>query len=141
VPQETGAAAFTDAAAAAADRAAHSTASAAPRRARPRRHPAAAVPSDDEIFAKKTVAELNQEHPLAEVTRYDLSDLTDASRTTLQKDADWLRRPTSSDRRGPRGFAGTNEYNLSLGERRVSRSRLPDQPGHSHIEAHHPQQR
>ena len=81
------------------------------------------MPSDDEVFAGKTVDKLNAERPLADVFfAYDQADLSEASRATLQKNADWLRR-WSSTRVTIEGHAdsrGTNEYNLALGERRAA---------------------
>ena len=81
------------------------------------------VPSDDEIFASKSIADLNREKPLADVLfAYDRAELSDASRAALQKNADWLRR-WSSVRITIEGHAdsrGTNEYNLALGERRAA---------------------
>jgi len=81
------------------------------------------VPTDDEVFAAKSVAALNAERPLAEVYfGYDLADLNETARGTLQKNADWLRR-WSSTRATIEGHAdsrGTNEYNLALGERRAA---------------------
>ena len=53
---------------------------------------------------------------------YDLADLSDAARASLQKNADWLRR-WSTVRITIEGHAdsrGTNEYNLALGERRAA---------------------
>src|SRR5918999_584628 len=67
--------------------------------------------TEEEIFAKKSLDELNRERPLAE-----------EDRTTLQKNAEWLKR-WSSTRVSIEGHCdarGTNEYNLALGERRAS---------------------
>jgi peptidoglycan-associated lipoprotein len=81
------------------------------------------VPSADEIWAGKSVADLNNEHVLADVNfEYDVADLTDAARGILAKDADYMRQH-SSLRITVEGHAdsrGTNEYNLALGERRAS---------------------
>jgi len=81
------------------------------------------VPTPDEIWAAKSVADLNNEHVLADVNfDYDVADLTDAARSVLQKDADYMRQH-SSLRITVEGHAdsrGTNEYNLALGERRAS---------------------
>jgi peptidoglycan-associated lipoprotein len=53
---------------------------------------------------------------------YDVADLTDAARATLQKNADYLRMWTSVRVRveGHADSRGTNEYNLALGERRAA---------------------
>ena len=81
------------------------------------------MPTEDEVFARKSIDDLNRERPLGDVLfAYDVADLTDASRAILQKNADWLRR-WSTTRVVIEGHAdsrGTNEYNLALGERRAS---------------------
>ncbi len=95
----------------------------APPRPTPTPPPPPRVQTDDEVFAAKTVDQLNAERPLADVFfAYDSADLTDASRAALQKNADWLRRWTSSrvSIEGHSDSRGTNEYNLALGERRAS---------------------
>jgi peptidoglycan-associated lipoprotein len=79
--------------------------------------------TEDEIFARKTVAELNAERPLAEVYfDYDQFSLREDQRSVLQKNAEWLRRWPST-RVAIDGHAdarGTREYNLALGERRAN---------------------
>ena len=86
--------------------------------------PAPAPPralTEEEVFAKKTVAELNAEMPLADVSfDYDMSIVRDDQRAILQKNADYLRRWTSVrvTIEGHADARGTNEYNLALGERR-----------------------
>jgi peptidoglycan-associated lipoprotein len=82
------------------------------------------VPTEDEIFSKKTTDELTKELGVA-YFEYDKADLTDAARAVLQKNSDWMRR-WSSTRVVIEGHAdsrGTNEYNLALGERRASAAR------------------
>jgi peptidoglycan-associated lipoprotein len=86
--------------------------------------PAPAPPralSEDEIFSRKTLDELNAEMPLADVSfDYDMSSIRDDQRAILQKNADFMRRWTAV-RVTVEGHAdqrGTNEYNLALGERR-----------------------
>ena len=88
--------------------------------------PAPAPPrplTEDEIFARKTVEQLNAEMPLADVMfNYDQSGIRDDQRATLQRNADYLRR-WPSVRLSVEGHAdarGTNEYNLALGERRAN---------------------
>jgi peptidoglycan-associated lipoprotein len=81
------------------------------------------VPTDDEVFAAKSIEDLNRERPLVDVLfAYDLADLTDVSRAALQKNADWLRRWTTTrvTIEGHADSRGTNEYNLALGERRAA---------------------
>jgi peptidoglycan-associated lipoprotein len=81
------------------------------------------VPTDDEVFAAKTIEDLAREQVLADVFfAYDSADLSDAARSILQKNGDWLRRWTSvrATVEGHADSRGTNEYNLALGERRAS---------------------
>jgi peptidoglycan-associated lipoprotein len=78
--------------------------------------------SEDELFAKKTLDQLNAERPLADV-HFDLDDWTirDDARIILQKNAAWLKR-WSSTRITVEGHCddrGTGEYNIALGERRA----------------------
>ena len=86
--------------------------------------PAPAPPralTEEEIFAKKTVDELNKEMPLADVSfDYDMSLIRDDQRAILQKNADYMRRWTGIrvTIEGHADARGTNEYNLALGERR-----------------------
>src|SRR4051812_30556791 len=55
--------------------------------------PTAHVPTEDEIFASKTLAQLNAEKPLGTVFfALDKADLTDEARATLQKNADFMKR-------------------------------------------------
>src|SRR6187455_2351130 len=104
---------------------------AAPPPAPPPPPPAAPAPApappraltEDEIFARKTVEQLNSEMPLADVMfNYDQSGIRDDQRATLQRNAEFLRRWTSV-RVSVEGHAdarGTNEYNLALGQRRAN---------------------
>ena len=86
--------------------------------------PAPAPPralSEDEIFARKTLDELNAEMPLADVSfDYDMSSIREDQRAILQKNADFMRRWTAVriTVEGHADARGTNEYNLALGERR-----------------------
>jgi len=77
--------------------------------------------TEDEIFARKTLAEINAEMPLADVFfDYDMSTVRDDQRAALQRNADWMRRWTSTrvSIEGHADARGTNEYNLALGQRR-----------------------
>jgi peptidoglycan-associated lipoprotein len=78
--------------------------------------------SEDELFARKSLDQLNAEMPLSDVSfDYDQSTIRDDQRATLQKNADWMRRWTTT-RVSVEGHAdarGTNEYNLALGDRRA----------------------
>ena len=79
--------------------------------------------TEDEVFARKTVEQLNAEMPLGDVMfEFDQSTIRDDQRAALQRNADYLRR-WSSVRVSVEGHAdsrGTNEYNLALGERRAN---------------------
>jgi peptidoglycan-associated lipoprotein len=77
--------------------------------------------TEDELFAKKTLEQLNAEMPLGDVMfDYDMSAIRDNQRALLQKNADWMRRWTTTrvTIEGHADARGTNEYNLALGERR-----------------------
>lgn len=81
------------------------------------------VPTEEEIFARMSLGELNEKSPLVDVYfEYDVADLSEATRNALQKAADWLRRFQSTRVmvEGHTDSRGTNEYNLALGERRAS---------------------
>jgi peptidoglycan-associated lipoprotein len=79
--------------------------------------------TEEEIFARKSLEELNAEMPLGDVLfDYDESTIRADARPILQKNADWLRRWTSTriSVEGHCDARGTNEYNLALGERRAN---------------------
>lgn len=79
--------------------------------------------SEEELFARKTLDQLNAEMPLGDVLfDYDMSTVRDDARPILQKNADYLRRwpSTRITIEGHADSRGTNEYNLSLGERRAN---------------------
>jgi peptidoglycan-associated lipoprotein len=79
--------------------------------------------TEDEVFARKTVEQLNAEMPLGDVMfNYDQSTIRDDQRAALQRNADYLRRWTSVrvSIEGHADARGTNEYNLALGERRAT---------------------
>ena len=88
--------------------------------------PAPAAPktlSEEEVFAGKSLDQLNAERPLGDVF-FDLDESTirDDSRGLLQKNADWMKRWTST-RINVEGHAderGSGEYNLALGDRRAN---------------------
>ena len=87
---------------------------------------AAAAPrtlSEDEQFAQKTIAQLNNERPLADVYfDLDLASIKDESKAALSTNATWLKRWTSTriSIEGHCDERGTAEYNLGLGERRAN---------------------
>ena len=94
--------------------------------------PESRVPTEDELFARMSLEELNAKKPLGDVFfALDSSDLADEARATLQKNADYLKKWASIavSVEGHCDERGTAEYNLALGERRASAVRdLPDQP-------------
>jgi peptidoglycan-associated lipoprotein len=67
--------------------------------------------------------ELNRQRPLEDVFfEYDKSELSDAARTSLQKDSDWMKKWTATvvTVEGHADSRGKSVYNLDLGERRAS---------------------
>jgi peptidoglycan-associated lipoprotein len=87
--------------------------------------PTAAL-TEEEIFARKTLEELNAERPLGDVF-FDLDEffIREDARPVLQKNVEWLQRWTSVQitLEGHADERGTSEYNLALGERRASAAR------------------
>jgi peptidoglycan-associated lipoprotein len=79
--------------------------------------------SEEEAFARKSLDQLNAEHPLEDVY-FDLdeSEIRADGRTALQKDAAWLKRWTSAVLaiEGHCDSRGSAEYNLGLGSRRAT---------------------
>ncbi len=81
------------------------------------------TPTDAEVFASKTLDQLNAEKPLSDVFfDLDQAQIRDDARPTLQKDADWMKRWTSTKVTvsGHGDSRGSAEYNLALGDRRAS---------------------
>jgi peptidoglycan-associated lipoprotein len=88
----------------------------------PATNPTATTPTEDELFAKETLAQLNERKPLAPVLfAYDSVDLNETARALLQKHMEFLKRwPTTKIViEGHADSRGTNEYNLALGENRA----------------------
>jgi peptidoglycan-associated lipoprotein len=84
--------------------------------------PPAVALSEDELFARKTLDELNAERPLGTVYfDYDSSDLREDAGATLTRNAEWMRRWPSTRIvvEGHCDERGTPEYNLALGSRRA----------------------
>ncbi len=80
-------------------------------------------PVEAETPAEPGVDELNRRKPLATVYfDYDSSDLSDATRATLQANASWLQTNKKRSIRieGHCDERGTIKYNLALGERRAN---------------------
>jgi peptidoglycan-associated lipoprotein len=80
------------------------------------------TPTEEELFARKSLAELNDERPLGDAFfDYDKYSLREDARTALANDASWLKRWSSTTIRveGHADERGTEEYNLALGENRA----------------------
>jgi peptidoglycan-associated lipoprotein len=79
--------------------------------------------SDEEIFARKSLDQLNGERPLDDVY-FDLDkfEIRDDARAALLKDADWLKKWASTQitLEGHCDPRGSSEYNLGLGSRRAT---------------------
>ena len=78
--------------------------------------------TEDEVFARMSLEELNATKPLEDVFfAFDSSELSDMARASLQKDADWMKRFTSTKVtiEGHCDARGTPEYNIGLGDRRA----------------------
>jgi peptidoglycan-associated lipoprotein len=79
--------------------------------------------TEEEIFARKSVDQLNSEKPLDDVF-FDLDEsaVRDDAKPALQKDADWLKKWTSVQvtLEGHADSRGSAEYNLGLGSRRAT---------------------
>jgi peptidoglycan-associated lipoprotein len=79
--------------------------------------------SEEELFARKSLDELNKERPLGDVFfDLDQSVIKDEGRSALSTNAAWLKR-WSNTRISIEGHCderGTAEYNLGLGERRAN---------------------
>jgi peptidoglycan-associated lipoprotein len=79
--------------------------------------------TEEEIFARKSVADLNAERPLDDVFfDFDKSEIRSDGRAPLQKDADWLKRwrTVRINVEGHCDSRGSAEYNLGLGSRRAN---------------------
>jgi len=77
--------------------------------------------TDDEIFSRKSLDELTRE--LSDVYfDLDKSEVRGDARGPLQKDADWMKRWTSTQVtiEGHCDSRGSSEYNLALGSRRAA---------------------
>ena len=84
--------------------------------------PALAPLTEAELFRRKSLDELNAEHPLSDAFfDYDQNILRDDARRVLQQDAQWLARWPQTIVRidGHCDERGTAEYNLALGDRRA----------------------
>ena len=79
--------------------------------------------TEDQIFAQKSLDQLNAERPLGDAF-FDLDESTirDDAKGALQRDADWMKRWTSTaiTVEGHCDARGSSEYNLALGTRRAN---------------------
>lgn len=78
--------------------------------------------TEEEIFQNKSLAQLNAEMPLGDVFfDFDMSVLRDDARATLNANADWMKKWTTTKVtvQGHADSRGTAEYNLALGDRRA----------------------
>ena len=85
--------------------------------------PAPGQLTEEEIFARKSLDQLNAEHPLGDVYfDLDKSDIRADARGVLQKDSDWLKKWASTvlTLEGHCDSRGSSEYNLALGSRRAT---------------------
>ena len=84
------------------------------------------APTEDELFAKMTLDQLNAKGVLGDVFfAYDSTELSPEARATIQKNSDYMKRWASTKVmvEGHADSRGTNEYNLALGERRADVTR------------------
>jgi peptidoglycan-associated lipoprotein len=83
------------------------------------------VPTEDEIYASLTPDEIAKKYLSDVFFDYDSVELTDQTRGSLQKNAEFMKRRTSVRIliEGHADSRGTNEYNLALGERRADAAR------------------
>jgi len=84
--------------------------------------PAPRTPTEDEIFEKTSLDELNKQGILGDVYfALDSVDLSQEARGAIQKNTEFLKRRMSTKIlvEGHADSRGTNEYNLALAERRA----------------------
>lgn len=82
--------------------------------------------TEDEVFASKTLQQLNGEKLLDDAFfALDSTDLSEEARNILTKNSTWMKRWTSTKVmvEGHADNRGTNEYNLALAERRADVTR------------------
>jgi peptidoglycan-associated lipoprotein len=94
-----------------------------PAPALPRAVPAPAPLTEEEIFQRKTLDQLNAERPLTDVFfDYNMSEIRADGRGPLQANADWMKKWTGIQivLEGHADSRGSAEYNLALGSRRAN---------------------
>jgi peptidoglycan-associated lipoprotein len=85
--------------------------------------PTPAPLTEQEIFTRKSLDQVNAEKPLGDVFfELDKADLSAEGRSALSKDADWMKKWTSTvvTVEGHCDSRGSSEYNLALGDRRAN---------------------
>jgi peptidoglycan-associated lipoprotein len=88
--------------------------------------PAEKPPTEAELFAKMSLDDLNKSGAMKHAYfAYDSIELSEEARGNLQKDADYLKKWSTTKVliEGHADSRGTNEYNLALGERRADAAR------------------
>ena len=89
----------------------------------PRSVPTPAPLTEDEIFQRKTLDQLNAERPLGDVFfDFNMSEVRADARGPLQTNADWMKKWTGTQimLEGHADSRGSAEYNLALGTRRAN---------------------
>ena len=89
----------------------------------PPTEPAPKPLTEEEIFQRMSLDELNKKQPLGDVFfALDSVEISGEGRASLQKNAEWMKRWSSTKVtvEGHADSRGTNEYNLALGERRAA---------------------
>ncbi len=78
--------------------------------------------TEEQLFAQKSLDQLNSERPLADVFfDLDKSEIREDAKGALQRNVDWMRRWSSTQVtvEGHCDSRGSSEYNLALGSRRA----------------------
>jgi len=78
--------------------------------------------TEEQLFAQKSLDQLNAEHPLTDAYfDLDKSEIREDAKSSLQKDADWMKKwqSTQVSVEGHCDSRGSSEYNLALGSRRA----------------------
>jgi peptidoglycan-associated lipoprotein len=84
---------------------------------------APAMLTEEEIFARKSLDQVNAEKPLGDVYfDLDKAEIREDGRYALQRNVDWLKKwaSTKISIEGHCDSRGSSEYNLALGDRRAS---------------------
>jgi peptidoglycan-associated lipoprotein len=87
--------------------------------------PPVKVPTDDEIYEGLPLEDIAKKYLTDVFFDYDSVELSDQTRASLQKNAEFMKRRASARIliEGHADSRGTNEYNLALGERRADATR------------------